>query len=225
MDEKNKPTPLQIGDTVKVHQGFKDPDTKVKMGGWHGRITQLFPEKGTAMIAFDSQTLRNIPANYIKHCEVDGYSWRAYGYDLTDLTKVEPRDTQEQANAVSAAIEAQNIYAYLGEEGQEIRRIIQSVDPDGKRDHLDVWSEYLQDHLRFPFAAVVDEWQSRGPLRPGDKVRIHAIEDTDEMYGIIVKLRRGLKQFHFPLCNLAAADQTSPEYHLIDLYRTWFANK
>ena len=36
-----KPANLQIGDVVKVRQGFKDPDTKVDMGNWHGRITQL----------------------------------------------------------------------------------------------------------------------------------------------------------------------------------------
>lgn len=225
MTETSTPPQLQIGDTVKVRQGFKDPDTKVTMGGWYGSVTQLFPETGTAMIAFDSQTLRDMPAKYIEQCEEDGLSWRKYGYDLTDLTKVEPRDTEEQASAVAAEIEAKNIYAYLGKEGQEIRRIIQSVDPDGEMDHLYVWAEYLKDHLRFPFEAVVDEWQSRGPLRSGDKVRVHAIEDSDKMYGIIVKLRRGLRRFHFPLSDLAPADKTSPEYHLIYLYRTWFANK
>ena len=225
MSNSNKPDKLQVGDTVKVRQGFKDPDTKVDMGGWYGRITQFYPEEGTAMIAFDSHTLQNMPAKYIETCEVEGFSWQEYGYDLSDLTKVEPRDSEADAQAVVEQLESKHPYAYLGEEGQEIQRIIQSVDPDDEMDHLTVWYDHLEETLNFPFMAEVDEWQDRGPLRGGDEVRVHALEDADEHYGIIVKLRRGRKQFHFPLCDLAAVDKNSPEYHLIDLYRTWFANR
>ena len=225
MSDQNKPQPLQIGDTVKVRQGFKDPDTDFDMGGWHGRITQLFPEENGASINFDSQTLRDMPTRYMDVCEVEGYSWQEYGYDLTDLIKVESRDTPAEAKAVAAEIEKQRIYSDWGKEGPEIRRIIQSVDPDNEMSHLDAWGEYLEENLRFPFAAIVDSWQERGPLQSGNKARVHAIEDADEHYGIIVKLRYGRKQYHIPLCELAAADKESPEYRLIDLYRTWFANR
>lgn len=34
---------LKIGDTVKVREGFIDPEYGVEMSGWHGRITELFP--------------------------------------------------------------------------------------------------------------------------------------------------------------------------------------
>ncbi len=112
----------------------------------------------------------------------------------------------------------------MGEEGQEIRRIMQTIDPKGDMGEMEVWWEYLEQELKFPLEAVVDEW-GRGPLRSGEKVRVHAIEDADEHYGIIVKLRRGRKQFHTPLFQLAAADRSSREYSLIDLYRTWFANQ
>ncbi|MCZ7667787.1 MAG: hypothetical protein M5U34_11525 [Chloroflexi bacterium] len=49
---------LKIGDTVKVREGFIDPEYGVEMSGWHGRITELFPEEKTAMITFDSLTLQ-----------------------------------------------------------------------------------------------------------------------------------------------------------------------
>ena len=125
---------------------------------------------------------------------------------------------------VEAETEESDIYSCLGEEGPEIRRIFQSVDPDDEMGHLDVWDEYLEKNLTFPFEAVVDKLQERGLLKNGDKVRVHALEYADDHYGIIVKLRHGRKQYHMPLCELAAADEKSPEYHLIDLYRVWFAN-
>jgi hypothetical protein len=125
---------------------------------------------------------------------------------------------------VEAETEARHTYSFLGDRGLEIERIFQSVDPDDEMGHLDVWNEYLEENLPFPFEAVVDKWQERGPLQSGDKVRVHAFEYADDHYGIIVKLRHGRKQYHLPLCELAAADEKSPEYHLIDLYRIWFAN-
>ena len=226
--KKNRqPTKFQIGDIVKVRNGFKDPDTKVDMSDWHGRITEFYPEVGTALIVFDSITLQNLPLDYIDQSDEEGVSWSEYGYDLADLTRVEPRDTTADVEKIIEQIE--NRYAhnflYMGEEGREIQRIMQAIDPEGEMSPLYVWAEYLEQKLTFPFEAVVDEWQERGPLRSGDKVRVHAIEDADEHYGIIVKLRRGRQQFHMPLCDLAATDTDSPIHDLIDLYRTWFANR
>ncbi|MCP4423771.1 MAG: hypothetical protein GY803_04695 [Chloroflexi bacterium] len=217
-------TNLQIGDVVKVRKGFKDPITKVDMGDWHGRILKFYPQEGTALIAFDSQAMQDMPSKYVERCEVEGYEWHEYGYDLTDLIKTDPRDTEADTDETFAQLENKRIYSYLGEEGQEIRRIMQTIDPKGDMGEMEVWWEHLEQELKFPFEAVVDEWQ-RGPLRSGDKVRVHAIEDADEHYGIIVKLRKGRKQYHIPLCELAAADDNSPAYDLIGLYRTWFANR
>ncbi|MCP5098240.1 MAG: hypothetical protein GY943_22045 [Chloroflexi bacterium] len=215
---------LEIGDVVKVRQGFKDPDTKIKMSGWYGRITKLYPQENTAMIAFDSQTMQDMPSKYIELCEIEEYSWHEYGYDLADLIKTDPRDTENETAVTFTQLENKRIDNYLGKGGQEIQRIMQAIDPKGDMGEMDVWWEYMEQELKFPLEAVVDEWQ-RGPLRSGEKVRVHAIEDADEHYGIIVKLRRGRKQYHFPLCKLAAADESSTAYDLIDLYRTWFANR
>jgi hypothetical protein len=223
--KSSQPTNLQIRDVVKVRSGFKDPDTNLDMSDWHGRITELYPEHGTAMIAFDSQTLQNMPPQYITRCEREGYGWESYGYDLADLTKVEARDTLVNVHKTIQKLASEHAYDHLGDEGEEIQRIMQTIDPDDELAALDSWLEYLEQELKFPFEAVVDEWQERGPLRAGDKVRVHAIEDIDEHYGIIVKLRRGREQFYMPLCDLAAIDENSPAYHFIGLYRTWFANR
>ena len=223
--KSSQPTSLQIGDVVKVRRGFKDPDTNIAMSDWHGRITELYPEHGTAMIAFDSQTLQNIPPKYITRCEREGYGWESYGYDLTDLTKVEARDTLVNVHKTIQKLASEHAYDHLGDEGEKIQRIMQTIDPDDELAALDGWLEYLEQELKFPIEAIVDEWQDRGPLRAGDEVRVHAIEDADEHYGIIVKLRRGREQFYMPLCDLAAIDENSPAYHFIDLYCIWFANR
>ena len=224
-DKLPQETNIQSGDVVKVRDGFYDSELGVDMGGWHGRVSKLYPEEGTALIAFDSLTLLNLPSSYIEQCEEQGYSWIDYGYSLDDLCKTEARDTLSRVLTVLKDLQKRYPYSYLGEQGREINKIFLSIDPDGTMVPLDVWGTYLQQNLTFPFEAVVDEWQGRGPLRAGDKMRVSQIEMADEWYGLIIKAKHGRQQIHFPLCNLAATDKDSPNFDLIDLYRTWFANQ
>jgi hypothetical protein len=86
------------------------------------------------------------------------------------------------------------------------------------------WGEYLEHNLFFPFEAIVDEWQERGPLRSEDKVNVKKISLVDDFYGIIVELRLGRKKYDCPLCELAVKDKQSSNAQLIQDYRVWFAN-
>jgi len=224
-DQLPQETKLQIRDVVKVRDGFYDSELGVDMSGWHGRVSKLYPEEGNALIAFDSLTLLDLPSSYIEQCEEEGYSWSEYGYGLDDLSKTEARDTLSGVLTVLKDLQKRYQYSHLGEEGREINKIFLSIDPDGTMVPLDVWGTYLQQNLTFPFEALVDEWQERGSLRAGDKMRVSQIEMADEWYGLIIKAKRGRQQIHFPLCDLAATDKDSPNFDLIDLYRTWFANQ
>ena len=219
----NKPD-LKYGDVVKVHDGFRDPDLDIDMSGWHGRVRQLYETEGTALIAFDSLTLLDLPESYIDKCEEEGYSWSDFGYDLTDLIKTEKRDTLSNVQEVLRELRLRYRYSFLGEEGPEVNQIFRTIDPGGSMDPLDVWEAHIRENLKFPFEAVVDEWQDRGPLRPGDEMRVLRIGLLDERYGLIIEARRGRDQFLFPLCDLAAVDKDSPQNDLIHLYRVWFAN-
>ena len=216
---------LQIRDVVKVRDGFYDSELGVDMSGWHGRVSKLYPEEGNALIAFDSLTLLALPSSFIELCEEEGYSWSDYGYGLDDLSRTEARDTLSRVLTVLKGLQKRYQFSYLGEEGRELNKIFLSIDPDGTMVPLDVWGTCLQQNLTFPFEAVVDEWQEPGPLRAGDKVRVSQIEVVDERYGLIIKAKRGRHQIHFPLCDLAATDKDSPNFDLIDLYCTWFANQ
>lgn len=215
----------QIGESVRVKQGFIDEETDHDMSGWQGRIKEFYTDAGTALIEFDSVTIKAMPATYIQRCEEEGYGWSEYGFELEWLETAPPRDTQTDVDAMIDERSGEFPYAYLGEEGREIAAILREVDPDDEMDAFYAWEEYLSQHLTFPFAAEVAEFQDRGPLRAGDRVKVHGIEMTDDHYGVIVKLRRSRNVYHFPLCDLKMLGPDSPEKDLVQLYAVWFANR
>ena len=94
------------------------------------------------------------------------------------------------------------------------------------------WGEYLRSHLIFPFEAIVDEASDEevfgvgkpSPIRYKDKLTVINAEFEDDKYGVVADVKKGKKKYTFSLCDLEVADKKSPNYKLIDDYRTWFAN-
>jgi len=72
---------------------------------------------------------------------------------------------------------------------------------------------------------VVSEFQERGPLRVGNRVKVTGISRLDGMYGLIVHLRVGQRQYEFPLCDLEVVDERSPNCEPVHDYAVWFANR
>lgn len=214
-----------IGDSVCVRDGFIDEETDHPMGRWQGRIKEFYPEEQTALVAFDSVTLKAMPASYVERCEEEGCSWAEYGFSTDDLIKATVRDNASDVKRVFKEIASRHRYNYLGEEGRAIQSILADVDPDDEMEAFETWEAYLSQHVKLPVDAEVSEYQERGPLRGGDRIRIHSFEMVDDLYGIIVKVKRGRETFHFPLCDLEAIDQNSTEHDLIQLYAVWFANR
>lgn len=227
----NNTTALKIGDVVKVKPEVLDPDTEAfSIGGWQGRIIDIRTDEDEASIIdieWDSITLRNMPAESIERCEEEGLDWTQMGLYPEDLVLAEARATQKQVQQVQKEIEERysQSYLWLGEEGKRIGKILAGLDPDDEIAMLERWEEYLEQHLSFPFEAVVDEWQERGPLKAGDTGSINSISMVDELYGIIVELRVGRKKYEYPLCEFVATDKQSSNYQLIQDYRVWFANR
>ncbi|MFN2280066.1 MAG: hypothetical protein ACK2UR_20800, partial [Candidatus Promineifilaceae bacterium] len=48
------------------------------MSGWHGRVSEIYQDEGTALIAFDSLTLLDLPGSLVEQCEEEGYSWNDF---------------------------------------------------------------------------------------------------------------------------------------------------
>jgi len=108
----------------------------------------------------------------------------------------------------------------LGNEGERIFSVVANAD-----DPLEGWNVYLTRLLKFPFDAVVSEPQDEGPLDYKDKVQVQSICGTDDMYGILVDVTFGLRQYLFPLCDLSVRDKKSPNYLPVHDYSVWFANR
>ena len=111
------------------------------------------------------------------------------------------------------------------DEDKRIQAVLDRIDPDDGMEALDVWEEHLEENLSFPFEAEISEWQDRGPLRTGERVKVKSIFEADDHYGILVEVRRGREKFIFPLCDLEVTDQQSPNYQVVMDYAVWFANR
>ena len=221
---------LKPGDNVTVNQGVEEPDfEKFELGGWQGRVTEIdtttMPDQILVTIEWDSKTLKQIPKWYIEQSETDGCDWKTIVLYDTEVEKTNARDKKSDVKNTQKKLEGEFHWAHLGKEGKRIGKILRGVNPDNEMKCLTRWSEYLDENLNFPIAAVVDETDDFGPIRDGDKVSIKSLPHLEDMYGIIAEVRLGRNKYAIPLCELEVIDKNSPNYQLIDDYRVWFANR
>jgi hypothetical protein len=218
---------FEIGDSVAVKPGTKDPDTGDDIGGWQGRITEFGQYEGqtTVCIAWDSLTLEEMPRSAIEYAEEEGLDWGVMFLDLDEVEAAAARDTERDVEMALAEIGKHTRWLGAGDEDKRIRAVIEEVDQDDEMALVEAWEEHLDENLSFPFEAEVSEWQDRGPLRTGDRVKVKSIFEADDHYGILVEVRRGREKFIFPLCDLEVTDQQSPNYQFVKDYAIWFANR
>lgn len=90
---------------------------------------------------------------------------------------------------------------------------------------LTKWESYLQEKLSFKFQAEVIEYQESEVIGDGDKLKVIKIDNTDDLYGILVEVRFNRKKYIFPLCDLEDLDLSDMAKEALDDYRIWFANR
>jgi hypothetical protein len=224
---KNDSPEIKLGDVVRVKPGVTDPDDpSIDWSGWYGRVDEIDPPGSRPrfiLIDLDSVTLKGLPPEHIRRCEEQGLDWRQLGLYVEDVELAEARDTVDDVKRVRQELESQHEWDYLGEQGQRIHAIVGGVRDEWKQ--MQAWAEHLEASLTFPFEAEVAEWQERGPLRTGDILRVLSIEDVDDMYGVLVRCRRGRQIHHAMLADLEVTDRNSPNHQLVDDYSVWFANR
>jgi len=221
---------LKIGDSVIVRQGVKEPDSEeFELGGWQGRVLEIDTnsDKDNVLITieWDSQTLIQIPSDYIVQSEIDGFDWSSMILYDSDLEKSIPRDKKENVKKAKDKLSEKYYWASLGEEGSRISKILQGVSPNDEMKCLQKWVEQLDKDLIFPIQAIVSETEDNWLIKSGDKVLIKSLPHIVDIYGIIASIRLNGKNFEFPLCDLKVIDSTQANFQLIDDYRTWFANR
>jgi len=219
---------IKIGDSVVVKPGVIDPDLDIDIGGWQGKVLDIQPGEGgitLVHIQWDSLTLKHMPDSVIEQCEEQGLGWAEMFLDIHEVEAAIPRDSETDVDRVADTLNAKFAWSYLGEQGRRIRQVLMGVDTDDVMRMLDAWEEYLEENLSFPFEAVVDEYQERGPLQASDRLKVTGIGLVDDLYGVIVDLRRGRNKYAFPLCDMGVVDERSPNHQIVADYRVWFANR
>lgn len=228
MNDAQKLLGFDVGDSVSVKPGTIDPDLGIDIGGSQGRVTDIqLSNDGVAMveIRWDSITLQNTPDSVFVQCEDMGLGWTDYILEAEEVEKTTPRDTEADVARIVAVLSTRFAWSYLGEQGKRIGQVMAGVDRKDIMAALRVWQTYLAKHLCFPFEAQVDEYQSKGLFQAGDRVKATGIALVDDLYGVIVDLRRGRRKYAFPLCDLGVMDECSPNHQIVEDYQTWFANR
>jgi len=217
---------LNIGDSVRFKNGTKDDDSNQDMSGWQGRVKEIREDDPVALVEFDSITIQEMPASYIKRCIEGGYSWTDYYEYIKQLDVVPVRDKPVHvANAISIRHNEFIDVFYMDEEERDIHKVLEGVDRNNKSLVLQTWYKHLSQELKFPFIAEVSEFQVRGPFQSGERLKVTGFDKTHKRYGVIVKVQHNRKKYRFPLSDVRVVNQSSPYYDPIELYKTWFANR
>ena len=183
------------------------------------------------MIKLDSVVIKSLPEDYILNTlkGTGSYRFNHFYLDEEDVEIAEARDTQDEVDAAMVFIEKN--YAWIstsdGSPEDEIIQKIVKTAYEKEEDELGAWWDYLEENLKFPFKAEIKEYGGGSP--PGTILKIGSLyNDDDEHYGIIIKGKenrfRG-KTLYYPLCDLEAVDEKSPNYLHLRAYVVWFANR
>ena len=216
---------INVGDTVKVKNGIIDPDFGNDISGWQGKIFEV--ENDIVCIDWDSITLSNCPDEYIQRCEEDGLDWEQIYLSTKDVEIASQRDTTSDLYHKRESIYLKHKWDYLGKSSKRIHEVLEHTNITNEDEIMDAWEKYLSNKLSYPFDAEISQYQNKGPLQQGDKIRVHGIIGSDDLYGVLVKvkLRLGKKVFHFPLCDTEVANKGSNNHMIVDDYNAWFANR
>ena len=215
-----------VGDAVVVKPGVLCPDKPaLSLAGWQGWVTEIYKEEGTVGVDWDSPTLRAMPPDYIRECEIQGLGWASMVLDRDEILPAAPRDSPAAAQAVAEKIGHHHCWDYLGDLNPGIAELLGPLGKASEMTYLNAWEEHLDKALRFPFKARREEQFQRGPINAGDIVEITGLAEIDDKYGLLANARMGRRSFIIPLCDMEAVDENSPNYQPLNDYVVWFANR
>ena len=220
---KGEKLKFKTGQSVKVKEGTLCPDNeKFDLSGWQGRIFEI--DEDLIGINWDSVTLENMPEKYIIESEKDGLDWSTMYLNEDEIEPAKARDSVTDTDAEREKLEKKYYWIEFGPEGEIIQSVANSAESDSELNIMKAWHEFLKRKLVFPFEAVVDEYQSKSPLKQGDKLSVLDIEIFDDHYGIIISCRKGRRKYSFPLVDLEV-EATDENKKYVEAYRTWFSNR
>jgi Calcium binding len=96
------------------------------------------------------------------------------------------------------------------------------------------WESWLNEKLIFPFLvkrmeddddAYFTDVADHQPFRLGHEMKVIGIDQDDDLYGIIMKVREGRRVGYVPLCDVEVLDQEDSNFWAVREYVVWFANR
>lgn len=215
---------FKTGDIVKVKQGVFDPDFGDDISGWQGKISEV--DGDIVCIDWDNITLAQCSEKFIICCEEDGLDWERIYLSIDEIEPAIPRIIPAKLRGIKDAIRLKHQWNHLGKSiSKRIQEVLNETNITDENAVVDAWEQYLGNQLFFPFDAEISDYQDRGPLQQGDKIKVLGLVGSDYHYGVLVKLRTGRKEYDFPLCSIRVEDKKSNNYQMVDDYSVWFANR
>lgn len=215
---------LKINDSVKVKHGIKDPDNEqFDLANWQGRIIEINASNAAEVlvtIAWDSLTLRAMPKQFVEESIRDGLDFAEMTLLADEVELVEARDNPQDSNEVIQALESENSWADLGEQGKRIQAVEDACEHDFAL--VEHWFEYLENNVELPVKAQYIGNSNRN-LRFGAEILINGFADADDHYGVIGSAIYQKRWLQVPLCDLKVLESSKKTEALED-YIVWFAN-
>ncbi len=211
-------------DVVELKTDVVDQETNINLGGWQGRIFDFFEdEKGdiVAYIRWDSQTIQQIPKNFIDLCIDNDLSWVDILIGVESLNFGSARDTLEMAEW--QRLEALSTYSWSqpGKAGQKAQEVIKSFRKD-EGNVLQAWEKYLKDNLHFPFPIRIRKVNktSHKENQKGIALELNGAEDV---YGVMSMVDINGRKVIIPTIDLIVP-HNSKNHEYLETYRFWFEN-
>lgn len=183
--------------------------------GWQGRISNVYKtgKKVIYEVQLDSITLRSIPKKIVNGIIKDDIEFDTIAAEFSDLKKVPPRDTAEEALSTYRTMSHSKRWKYLKKKDHALMQEILLKFPE-KSDRYN-WEFWLKKNLKFPFTG-----ESRGYFNylPGEKMKIDGFYDWHEDGGLLVWVNESDELRDHPLLDIQTNNKSKG---ILDLYHEW----
>jgi hypothetical protein len=96
---------FKIGDSVQVKTGVTDEEWGTDFSGWQGRVIEVVTDPEPLLdLAWDSQTLQQMPETLIANCFEAGFSIESFMLGADEVVAAKPRDTEKDVHNTLAEI-------------------------------------------------------------------------------------------------------------------------
>ena len=96
---------LQVGNSIIVKSGILDPDFRIDISGWQGRIEEVDDE--TVFIRWDSITLGEMRLDLIIRCENEDLDWEVMTLDKAEIEVSTARDPETDVARIASQLKVE----------------------------------------------------------------------------------------------------------------------